>query len=72
MFLSGQYPSLSIDVKASPAVLAPDLKCPGVDDIGGRALDEIDDIVKSSAKVKLVAVLLDVPDMRRTDAVFQP
>src|SRR5206468_12566555 len=44
----------------------------GIDNVGGRALDEVDDIVKCRTKIHFIAVLLDIANMRRADAVFEP
>ena len=52
-------------------VLTPDLQGAWVDDIGRRAFDEVDDVVKSGAKEHFVAVLLDIAYMRRANTVFQ-
>jgi hypothetical protein len=41
-----------------------------IDDMGRGAFDEIHYVIKSSTEVKLVAVLLDIPNVWRADAVF--
>src|SRR5674476_1550200 len=43
-----------------------------IDNVGWRAFDEVDHIVKGGAKVQLIIVLLDVADVRSTNAILQP
>ena len=43
----------------------------GIGDIGGRPLDEVHHVIKGSTEIQFVAVLLDIPDVGRTDAVLQ-
>src|SRR5436309_12217117 len=43
-----------------------------IDDVRRRAIDEVDDVVERRAEIRLVAVLLDVADVRRADGVLQP
>ena len=52
--------------------LAAHLQRPGIDDIAWHALDEIDHVVKCSAVIQLVAVLLDIADVGRANTVLQP
>ena len=51
--------------------LAPDLKGTGIDDIGWRAFDEVDHVVKRGTKIHLITVLFHIADMGRANAVFQ-
>lgn len=51
--------------------LATNLKRARVDDIGWAALDEVHHVVKGGTKIKLIAVLFHIANVRRADAVFQ-
>ena len=42
-----------------------------IDDVGRRAFDEVDHIVKGGAEIQLVIVFFYVADVGRADAVFQ-
>src|SRR5664280_1615495 len=43
----------------------------GIDDVGRVAADEVDDVGEGRLEVELVAVLLDVADVRRADRVLE-
>ena len=57
--------------KSTCGFLATNLQSARVDDVGGRAFDEIDHVVKCGTEVQLVAVLFHITNVRRTNAVFQ-
>ena len=43
----------------------------GIDDVRRPSFDEVDDVLEGGAEVELVAVLLDVADVRRADRVLE-
>src|SRR5205085_442863 len=42
-----------------------------IEDVGRRAVDEVDDVLERGAEVELVAVLLDIADVRRANRILQ-
>jgi hypothetical protein len=62
---------VGIRARRRPSLNASHLQRLGVDEVGGLAIDEVDDVVERGLEVQLVAVLLHVADVRRADGVFQ-